>query len=139
MASEVTKPKVRSVLDLIDREHGLDAVVRRSETMMRAAKMLDTQLALAASKVVDGIYIEVPVMALLNTCELRGVGPRDLQFVLNLLRKDAYSFGCRRGAEAFQEKETVQMMRRVAMGTASEQEQQAVPVHRFVAAQVLQS
>lgn len=120
---------LHSILTLLNNEHGIDQHVREIPSHRAAALLLDKLLAEYAATVVDGRYIELPVLRVMDECEDAGIEVRTMQFVLNVIRTDAYAFGGRRGKLLMDSSETISAMVRAAR--QEEDCSDVEPVHRF--------
>lgn len=132
----------RSVADLVSDEFGMADLVKRSPGLMAAARVIDATIAeQMETPPVDGLYREVGACTLMDRAESLDVKPSDVQFVLNALSKDVYSFGGRSNGTLLDSAQVVGLMRAVAFaardGTSVPPEaHDAVAVHRFTAASV---
>ncbi len=128
-----------SVLNLVDDKFGMRDVIERSAAFRAAAEVIDSAIAeQCALEPVDGLYREVPALQLLERAEREGVSAHSVQFVLNAIKTDAYTFGGRIYGTLVSMAEVVALMRATALasrgGVKTPQEAaECVIVHRFSA------
>lgn len=120
---------------IFDREHGTLSFVEGIRRYRAAGELLERLLATELGNAQAGeAFIEITVEEMTVAAEEHGVEPRDLQFVLNGLRTQAYCLGARDRGRRYDAADTVRMLRDVARAVAAgttPPHPDVIPVHRF--------